>query len=67
MIDGEKIYLCCTESPAKAAVLYDQVIIQAKGLGSKLNFNYTKAELLAVLFQRSIVQVKKLRHEAENR
>lgn len=63
MIDSEKIYLCTTDDPRQAAQLYDYVIIQAKGLGSKINFNYSKAELLAVLFEKSIVQVKKQKTE----
>lgn len=55
MIDSEKIYLCTTDNPHQAAQLYDAVIIQAKGLGAKLNFSYTKSELLAILSQKSIV------------
>jgi hypothetical protein len=27
-------------------------------LGAKLNFSYTKSELLAILFQKSIVEMK---------
>ena len=61
MIDNEKIYLCIMDNPRQAAVLYDYVIVQAKGLAAKLNSNYSRAELLAVLFQRSIVQIKKER------
>ena len=59
MIDSEKIYLCTTDDPYQAALLYDIVIIQAKGLSSKINFNYSKEELLAILFEKSIVQIKK--------
>lgn len=63
MIDSEKIYLCTTDNPHMAAKLYDYVIIQAKGLSSKLNFSYTKSELLAILFEQSIVEVKKQKLE----
>ena len=59
MIDTEKIYLCTTNDPDQAAQLYDVTIIQAKGLSSKINFKYSKDELLAILFEKSIVQVKK--------
>jgi len=55
MIDNEKIYLCTNDDPHQAAVLYDFVIIQAKGLNSRINFNYTKAEVLGIIFQKSIV------------
>lgn len=55
MIDSEKIYLCTTDNPHQAAILYDYVIIQAKGLGSRINFEYTKLDLLAILFEKSIV------------
>lgn len=65
MIDNEKIYLCSIENPHQAALLYDYVIIQAKGLSSKINFCYTKAQLLAILFQKSLVQVKKQRKQIE--
>lgn len=70
MIDSEKIYLCTSDDPYQAALLYDIVIIQAKGLNSKINFNYTKEELLAILFEKSIVQIKKqkvLRDKEEQR
>lgn len=45
--------------PLKAALLYDLAIIQAKGKSSKINFDYTRAQLLAILFEKSIVKVKK--------
>ena len=50
MIDSEKIYLCTLNDPIKGAQLYDLAIIQAKGLNSKINFSYTKVQLLAILF-----------------
>ena len=50
MIDSEKIYLCTTNDPHIAALLYDIVVIQAKGLNSKVNFMYSKDELLSILF-----------------
>jgi hypothetical protein len=59
MIHSEKIYLCTTNNPHQAAILYDYVTIQAKGLNSKINFNYTYLDLLSLLFEPSIVQVKK--------
>ena len=59
MIDSEKIYLCTTEDPQLAALLYDIVIIQAKGLSARVNFNYTKRELLGILFTESLLEIKK--------
>lgn len=59
MIETEKIYLCTTENPHLAALLYDIVIIQCKGKQAKVNFNYTKKELLAILFTESLIEVKK--------
>ena len=61
MIDTEKIYLCTTDDPRQAAILYDIVILQAKGHSSKINFNATKADILAILFERSLVETKKIR------
>lgn len=43
MIDSEKIYLCSNNDPYKAANLYDLAVVQAKGLGAKPNFPWTKA------------------------
>jgi hypothetical protein len=59
MIDSEKIYLCTTNDPHIAALLYDITVIQAKGLSSKVNFMYSKDELLAILFNQSLVEIKK--------
>ena len=58
MIDSKLIYLCTADSSHQAAQLYNAMIIQAKGLGTRLNFSYIKSELLAILFQKSIVQMK---------
>lgn len=41
MIDGEKVYLGTVDSLLKAAILYDIVSIQMKGLKAKTNFIYT--------------------------
>lgn len=54
MIDQEKIYLCSIEDPYRAAQLYDITVIQAKGFSSKLNFNYSKIKLLAMLMLKSV-------------
>ena len=58
MIDQRKIYLCSTHDVDRAARLYDLAIIQSKGLGSKINFDYNKAQLLAILFEPSIVEMR---------
>lgn len=58
MVEKEKIYLCSTNDLDKAALLYDMTIIQIKGLQSKTNFNYSGAELAAMLFVPSILQMK---------
>lgn len=44
----------------KAAILYDMVSIQVKGLKAKTNFLYTKLELLAVLKIGSLMNAKLL-------
>ena len=49
MIDSEKVYLCTVDNLFKAAILYDILSIQNKGLRAKTNFMYTKQECLAVL------------------
>lgn len=58
MLDSQKIYLCNTDDPVLAAQLYDLVVIQMKGLKAKVNFTYTKAQLLAILFQKNIIEFK---------
>ena len=50
MIDGQKVYLGTVDNILKAAILYDIVSIQAKGLKAKTNFIYNKRELLAILY-----------------
>lgn len=59
MIETEKIYLCTTENPHLAALIYDIVIIQCKGLTAKVNFNYSKKELLGILFTDSLIEIKR--------
>lgn len=58
MVDGQKVYLGTVDNIFKAAVLYDIVTIQTKGLRAKCNFNYTKLELLAMLLLPSIMSLK---------
>ena len=55
MIDQEKIYLGTYDDPQKAAVLYDMAVIQAKGLDAKVNYNYNKIQIMAMLFEPSLV------------
>lgn len=58
MVDGQKVYLGTVDNILKAAILYDLVSIQAKGLKAKTNFIYTKKELIAILFLKSLMMIK---------
>jgi hypothetical protein len=58
MIDGHKVYLGTVDNIFKAALLYDLVTIQTKGLKAKVNFNYSKLELLALFLLPSIIGLK---------
>ena len=58
-IFNTKFYLCQLQNEKMAAKLYDFVMIQNKGLNSRLNFSYTNAELLAILTNESILKMKK--------
>ena len=58
-IDQEYIYLCCSSKERYAASLYDISMIQAKGMKAITNFNYSKAHLLAILYEKSIVAMRK--------
>lgn len=53
MIDQKIIYLGTFKDATLAAKMYDVALIQARGLEAKTNFNYTKHELLAMLFEPS--------------
>jgi hypothetical protein len=53
MIDQKIIYLGTFKDPTLAAKMYDVALIQARGLEAKTNFNYSKHELLAMLFEPS--------------
>lgn len=63
MIDSQKNYLCTSDEPLLAANLYDIVILQAKGLSSKTNFNYMRNDLLSILFEPSIIKAKQDIHQ----
>ena len=59
MIEGQKIYLITTKDVVKAAELYDLAHLQARGKTAKINFECSKAYMLALLFERSVVQVSR--------
>ena len=59
MIDQEKVYLCSMPKEKLAASLYDVSLVQAKCLKARVNFDYSKAHILAILFEKSIVGIKK--------
>lgn len=65
MIESEQIYLGNFTDEEYAAKIYDIVTIQNKCLEESLNFSYTKAEILAILFEKSLVQLRK-NHLIEN-
>lgn len=54
MVESQKVYLCSTHDIHTAARLYDLAAIQTKGF-TKVNFDYTKAHLIAILFENSII------------
>jgi len=54
MINGEKVYLCTVDNIFKAAILYDILSIQTKGLRAKTNFIYTKLEIIAIFQIRNL-------------
>jgi len=59
MYKGTKEYVCTMESVLKAALLYDIICIQAKGMLSKTNFTYSQRELNAILRLPSLLDIKK--------
>ena len=42
IIDGRKVYLASVDNILKAAIIYDILSIQTKGLKAKTNFMYSK-------------------------
>jgi hypothetical protein len=58
-IENYRCYLGTYKSELRAAKIQDVVQIQCNGLGAKLNFDYSKAEILAILEERSIVAKRK--------
>ena len=42
IVDGRKLYLASVDSILNAAIIYDILSIQTKGLKAKTNFNYSK-------------------------
>ena len=59
MNEGSKSYLGTVDNILKAAILYDILAIQAKGLKAKTNFNFNKRELYSFLQIPSLVKMKK--------
>ena len=64
-VDKVKTYLGCYTNASLAAKIYDISLIQNQGIKVKAqirscqsNFKYTKAQLLAILFERNLVYTK---------
>ena len=59
MYKGLKEYVCTIESVLKAAIVYDIICLQSKGLDSKTNFTYSRREIDAILQLPSFLGIKK--------
>lgn len=55
----EYIYLCSTPNEKQAATLYDISMIQNRGLKALVSMEYSKAHLLGILFEKSLVHMRK--------
>lgn len=55
---GKKHYIATVDNIDYAAILFDLCSLQSKGMQVKTNFNYTKAELLALLLLKDFKQMK---------
>ena len=58
MVANKKYYLGMLGNPILAALIYDIAIIQTKGAQARPNFAYSKHQLLAILFQNSLIDIK---------
>ena len=65
MIQGGKAYLATVDNIFYAAILYDMLSIQTKGIKAKSNFNYTKRELLALMSMDCLLHVRQQGEEAD--
>jgi hypothetical protein len=59
MIENEKLYMGSAMKIENAAMLYDITLVQAKGLRARTNFRYTRAHVLAILLNPSVVKIRK--------
>ena len=51
MIDNKKEYFGQYEDPILSAQIYDIALIQTKGFDIEINFAYSKAQILSILFE----------------
>ena len=58
MIDGHKVYFGTVDNIFKAAILYDIISVQSKGLTAKTNFFYTRNELIALMSLESLMHIR---------
>ena len=58
MIDCQSVYLATTKDPIEAALIYDIVNLQTKGMMARVNFNYSARELLAILLSEPLHRLK---------
>jgi hypothetical protein len=50
--------LATTKDPKQAALIYDIVLLQTKGMMARVNFNYSARELLGILFSEPLHKLK---------
>ena len=57
-VDNRNLYFGQCEDPQLAAFMYDIIKIQSEGMSAKVNFEYNRLQLLAILFEQSLVQIR---------
>ena len=65
-MDNKKHYVGSLYDLTLAAIIADLVIIQLKAIESTVNFAYKRCDLLAILFQESVMDTSKILNESEN-
>ena len=57
MLESKMVNLCQVADPETGSQIYDSTLIQNKGFKVKVNKNYSKAHLLAILLEKSFVNI----------
>jgi len=67
IFSGKRYFLGSFSNEQDAAKVYDVAQIQCNGIKARTNFSYTKGEIIAMLFERSLIAIREEFEQRRNK